>query len=440
MSGGEDGPERPSAPETPSLETPQEPAEPAVEEGVEPAGEEAAESRRPRLLPVWILLGAAALSGGAWAVMENMGGEPPPDDASVPLITASAEPWKVRPDDPGGMEIPNQGTLIYETLATAEPEEAPERILPPPEEPMSPPQPETDRTEQLAVAASGVERDDGALQPDAGGVEEQAIAPVEEAIPQEHEVHTPDGSEEAAPMEIETPAEPDLVEEALSPEDEEAWPSSIVRPHPPKPGTLAAIQVDVARLPELDDAATAEESPTTGREATAAITDETAAADGDLPPLEPETLALLDELLEREADTEAPSATGRQQYVGDVPLPVSKPVRVARAAPTEPSVEETVRTAPEVTLELEQSSTRTWRYVQLGAANTRGPLEGHWEMLRRRHGDVLVGLSPLIMPVDSGDSGITYRLRAGPLSDAGAAQRVCARLKERGLACFVPRN
>ena len=61
-------------------------------------------------------------------------------------------------------------------------------------------------------------------------------------------------------------------------------------------------------------------------------------------------------------------------------------------------------------------------------------------MLRRNHGDVLVGLSPLIMPVDSGDSGITYRLRAGPLSDAGVARRVCTQLKARGLECFVPRD
>ena len=75
------------------------------------------------------------------------------------------------------MEIPNQGTLIYETLATADPEEAPERVLPPPEEPMSPPQPEADRAEELAVAASGVERDPAALQPDAGSVDEPAARP-----------------------------------------------------------------------------------------------------------------------------------------------------------------------------------------------------------------------------------------------------------------------
>ena len=426
MSAGEHGPETPSAPETP-----QGPAEPAVEDGAEPAVDEAVESGRPRLLPVWILLGAAALSGGAWAVMDNTGGGGlPPDDASVPLIAASTEPWKVRPEDPGGMKIPNQGTLIYETLTTADPEEAPERILPPPEEPLSPPQPETDRAEELAVAASGVERDDGALQADAGGVEEQALAPVEDAAPSQPEAPGPDGGEDASPMEVGTATEPDAIDEALSPGDDASWPDSIVRPHPPKPGSLAALQVDAERLSELDEPATVEVAPLREPESPAAA--------GELPELEPETVALLDELLER--DSGESSGPARQEYVDGVPLPVSKPVRVARAAPTEPSGQETVRTVPEPTLEQDQSGSRTWRYVQLGAANARGPLEGHWEMLRRRHGDVLVGLSPLIMPVDSGDSGITYRLRAGPLSDAGAAKQVCAQLKERGLACFVPRD
>ena len=414
MSAGEDGPETPAAPETA-----QESAEPAVED--EAAADEAVESGRPRLLPVWILLGAAALSGGAWAVMgDGGGGGPPPDDASVPLITASAEPWKVRPDDPGGMEIPNQGTLIYETLTTADPEEAPERILPPPEEPLSPPQPETaDRAAELAVAASGVERDDGALQQDTGGTEEETLAPAEDAAPPRPEAPGPDGDEDASPMEVEaveTATEPDMVEAALSPGDDASWPDSVVRPHPPKPGSWAALREDAERLSGPDESATAEE----------------------LPELEPETAALLEELLGR--DSGEASGPARQEYVDGVPLPVFKPVRVARAAPAQPSVEETARPAPEPTLDPEQSGSRTWRYVQLGAASARRPLEGHWEMLRRRHGDVLIGLSPLIMPVDSGDSGITYRLRAGPLSNAGAAQRVCAQLKERGLACFVPRD
>ena len=406
MSVGEDGPETPSAPESPSPEPPQEPAEPAVGE--------AAESGRPRLLPVWILLGAAALSGGAWAVTEHMGSGPPaPDEASVRLITASTEPWKVRPADPGGMEIPNQGTLIYETLATADPEEAPERVLPPPEEPMSPPQPEADRAEELAVAASGIERDPAALQPDAGGVDEPAPAPIEEAPTSEPEVIEPQATEPEAPMG-----------------------EAVVRPHPPKPGTLAAIQIDVTPLPDLDEPAMVEEAPPHEPETPTTVEE--------IPQLDPETLALVEEILQREAETSSPPAQeeyARQEYVGSVPLPLYKPVSLARTAPAERPVDDVASKAREAAPEPVQSdSSRTWRYVQLGAANSRSSLEGHWEMLRRRHNDVLVGLSPLIMPVDSGDSGITYRLRAGPLSDAGAAQQVCTQLKARGLACFVPRD
>ena len=416
MSGGEDGPEEtPSAPEPPSPEPPQEPTEAVSEEGAEPAAEDATESRRPRLLPVWILLGAAALSGGAWAVMEMRGGGQPADEASVPLITASAEPWKVRPADPGGMEIPNQGTLIYETLTTSDPEEAPERILPPPEKPLSPPRPETDRAEELAIAASGMDRDAASSDPDAGGVQEPEPAPVEEAAPLEPEAPEPVSTEELPPPEDEEVTEAALVEEEPQPEPEAPADPLVPMPHPPKPGSPAALRIEASSLAESD---------------------ETGAA-GELPALDPETLALVEELLESES--EAPSAPARQEYVGSVPLPVFKPARVARAALAEP-VEETVAVAPEPATEPVRSGTRTWRYVQLGAADSRSPLEGHWEMLRQRHGDVLIGLSPLIMPVDSGDSGITYRLRAGPLSNAGAAERVCVQLKARGLKCFVPRD
>ena len=412
MSGGEDGPETPSAPESPSPEPPQEPAEPAVGE--------AAESGRPRLLPVWILLGAAALSGGAWAVTEHMGSGPPaPDEASVRLITASTEPWKVRPADPGGMEIPNQGTLIYETLATADPEEAPERVLPPPEEPMSPPQPEADRAEELAVAASGVERDAAALQPGEGGVDEPAAAPIEEAPTPAPEL-TPD---------------PEVIEpQAMEPEAPMV--EAVVRPHPPKPGTLAAIRIDVTPLPDLDEPAIVEEAPPHEPETPTTVEE--------IPQLDPETLALVEEILQREAETSSAPAReeyARQEYVGSVPLPVYKPVSLARTAPAQRTVDDAASKARDAAPEPARSdSSRTWRYVQLGAANSRSALEGHWEMLRRRHNDVLVGLSPLIMPVDSGDSGITYRLRAGPLSDAGAARRVCTQLKTRGLECFVPRD
>ena len=417
---GEDGPETPSAPDTPSPQEPPEPAEPAVEEQ--------AESRRPRLLPVWLLLGAAVLAGGAWAVTDRMGGgSSSPDEASVPLITASAEPWKVRPDDPGGMEIPNQGTLIYETLTTADPEEAPERILPPPEEPLSPPLPEADRAEELAVAASGAANEIVTQQPDAGIVDEPAPAPVEEATPAEPEAPEIAVIQEELPTESEEPTDPIAVEEEAALEPELSEIDGILLPPPPKPGTLAAARIEESLLPDLGEPALTEAlRPDAGPEV----------AGDELSELEPETLALIEDLLERVP--EAPSEPLLAEDADPVPLPPYKPTRIARTAPAE---RETAAAAPRETVpEPVRSDSRIWRYVQLGAANSRVPLESHWEMLRRRHRDVLIGLSPLIMPVDSGASGITYRLRAGPLSDQAAAQRVCAQLKARGLECFVPRD
>ncbi len=423
MSGGEDGSETPSASETPPApESPEAESPAAPQEPVEQADEGRAESRRPRLLPVWILLGAAALAGGAWAVTERVGGGggPPPDEASVPLITASAEPWKVRPDDPGGLKIPNQGTLIYETLTTDEPEEAPERVLPPPEQPLAPPKPEPDSAEALAVAGSGADTAVAALQPDTGGVEEPALSPTTgEATPPEPEALTePISLEEAPPLEPDGPPEFAAVEEAAPLEPRISEIDGVLLPPPPKPGTLAAILAEEARLSELDEPATVE-VPTRESAPTSAVEES--------PELEADTLALVEEVLQR--DSGAPPVSPQAEEADPVPLPPYKPRRLARAEPAREAPASSATDQP-----------RAWRYVQLGTANARGPLETLWETLRRRNDDALTGLSPLIMPVDRGDNGIFYRLRAGPLTDVAAAQRVCERLKARGRECFVARD
>ena len=382
MSDGADGPETPSTSDSPSRQPPPEPTEPA-DEGRD-------KDRRPRLLPVWLLLGAAAVSGGAWAVTEHLGaGGPPPDEASVPLITASVESWKVRPDDPGGLEIPNQGTLIYETLTTADPEEAPERVLPPPEEPLSPPQPEADGTEEPASTVA----DTASQSAQAPAIEEQEPAAVDEAAPPDTVAPDPMLVEETPP------AEPGVPESAPD--------GAPLPPTKPAATTSALVEITSLAVPEALELASAQETPPSELEEPSA------------PP----------------SELEAPTAPSPLEEAARVPVPVFKPVRPVHDQPAEraePSRQETTAAR-----ETAQSSLRGWRYVQLGAAGSRGPLEAHWEMLRRRHGEALVGLNPLIMPVDSGDSGITYRLRAGPLSDRDAALRVCDRLKARGFDCFV---
>ena len=397
---GADGENTPSAPGSPDRQAPQEP-----EEVLGHGGEGGAEQRRPRLLPVWILLGAAVASGGAWAVTERLGGgAPPAGEAQVRLVAASAEPWKVRPDDPGGMEIPNQGTLIYETLTTADPEEGPERILPPPEQPLTLPQPAADGAEEPAAPVSGAAGD----APDPGADPapvEVASAPPTASAPAS-EAAEPVSAEEAPAPESEV-QDAALVEEAPSREGGAPIPRPVAKPRPDAPEAAPSAAIEEAPLPEPD-------AP---------------------------VLAVATDASPRDAET--PAAPPQAEDAATVPIPADRPVRHARAAQeaiqqVAPSGEAAAAAPPEP--DAEQSTSRNWRYVQLAAAGTRGPLEDHWEMLRQRHDDVLLGLSPLIMPVDSGDSGITYRLRAGPLIDREGARRVCERLKARGLDCFVPRD
>lgn len=57
-----------------------------------------------------------------------------------------------------------------------------------------------------------------------------------------------------------------------------------------------------------------------------------------------------------------------------------------------------------------------------------------WDQLRRRFPD-LASLQPDILRVDLGAKGIFYRLRAGSLASAQAAQSVCAKLKAGGQFC-----
>ena len=63
-----------------------------------------------RMLAIGGGLAAALVVGGAvvWGV-SRMGGP-----RSVPLIEADPRPFKVRPDDPGGLRVPNQDELIFD--------------------------------------------------------------------------------------------------------------------------------------------------------------------------------------------------------------------------------------------------------------------------------------------------------------------------------------
>jgi len=98
----------------------------------EPVSREA----RPRLRGLAAGLGAllivALFAGGMWyAYLLGTRHASGPSIETVPLIRADTSPTKVKPEKPGGMEVPDRDKLIYTQKRAAV-----EHLLPPPEKPM----------------------------------------------------------------------------------------------------------------------------------------------------------------------------------------------------------------------------------------------------------------------------------------------------------------
>jgi SPOR domain len=130
--------------------------------------------RRPHRLfaTVLALLVMGLFGGGLWFAyfygIHHGGSDVKSGD--VPLIRADERPTKMKPDRPGGMEIPDRDKLIYNPSHTVT-----EHLLPPPEKPMPrpvppppapPPQPEAARspTGAAPVASAAPEAPPTAVQ------------------------------------------------------------------------------------------------------------------------------------------------------------------------------------------------------------------------------------------------------------------------------------
>jgi cell division protein FtsN len=103
-------------------------------------GEERPEAyvRGDRRLPSIALsvLAMAVFAGGLWfAYVEGTRHAAPtgPSSGGVPLIRADQQPTKVKPEQPGGMQIPDQNVSIYNEKPGVP---AVEKLLPPPEKPL----------------------------------------------------------------------------------------------------------------------------------------------------------------------------------------------------------------------------------------------------------------------------------------------------------------
>jgi cell division septation protein DedD len=109
------------------------------------------------LVGAGFVLALLLLLVGGWAVSGRHGG------GAVPLIEADKQPWRVKPDNPGGMEVvgasEKEGDVPGQPGATAPAPEAPApealraaQPEPPPAPPLPPPEPAT--TTQLPASAA----------------------------------------------------------------------------------------------------------------------------------------------------------------------------------------------------------------------------------------------------------------------------------------------
>ena len=93
---------------------------------------------RNRLL---VLVALVLVGGGAaWAWVSSHKAT----DEPVPVIAADTSPEKVKPEDEGGMQVPNQNVQILDNMSGGQPTaEQQQNVMPPPEQPVSPPSTET---------------------------------------------------------------------------------------------------------------------------------------------------------------------------------------------------------------------------------------------------------------------------------------------------------
>ncbi|WP_428246891.1 SPOR domain-containing protein [Ferrovibrio sp.] len=89
-----------------------------------------------RMITAGIALGAVAAFGvGIWFAYDQ--GVKRGASGAPPLVRADQSPSKVAPENPGGMQVPNQDKQIYERLgnSTGNAQQQAEKLLPPPERP-----------------------------------------------------------------------------------------------------------------------------------------------------------------------------------------------------------------------------------------------------------------------------------------------------------------
>lgn len=96
-------------------------------------------SGSPLGLILGVVVGALVAGSAAWFVLKDNSISATTNADGVPVVKAEASPYKIKPENPGGMQVANQDKTVYDRVARTDAPNRVENLLPPPETPKAPP-------------------------------------------------------------------------------------------------------------------------------------------------------------------------------------------------------------------------------------------------------------------------------------------------------------
>jgi hypothetical protein len=358
---------------------------------------EAPAAERPgRALRFWSLLPvglAFALFGAVvWLAYRDTGLAPPVGEP--PLIKAAADPFKLPPDEAEETTLGAEEGIVGRLWSDAEQVDRPERLLPTPETPLSPP-----AIEEPATAGATPGQPASEAGAEARGLESPSAG--SPADPSQSAAAPP--ASEASLREAEAALDRLLAEVTAMSDDTDA---PAVTAATPAAEERASIEPPAARQEE----AAADPAPPPAPAATAPAAPVAAPAPADPTPLP--------EVRPAAATTAAPASA---------PEPPGGSTDIALATPTQPAMPR-VPIAPDGDFR-----------IQLAAVRGQADAQRAWQLFMADLGPVLAGVEPIFERAETAN-GIFYRVQVGPFASQGTAEGLCEQLKQRNASCFVIRR
>jgi hypothetical protein len=248
-------------------------------------------------------------------------------------------------------------------------------------------------------------------------------------------INTAKKTASAPPPPAETPKEIEKkpVEMARTPETPPA-PAPVVAAAPPPaaapaeaPAKPAASQTPVFSVRDLPEQAGEKpaEKPATSR----AVRTPTAISWFDRPnPVRAHT--------QKTTRTHAAKAAPPAAAPNPPPIPPARPAIAASNGPATQVAQILPNAQPQQGLTDVTGATKTEFGLDLGGETSLDGLRARWAAIKGKHREALEGLQPLVRVREGSRPGtVELHLIAGPVSNAGTAARVCAKLQASGLAC-----